>query len=161
LAVGGGHVALQHERLVSACGQQGGEDFYVRDPSGEHEAVAPAPQRGRDVGDDLAVACGVRDQSAVHFGERTGRGQVDIVGAEFGLVDVEQASWSRLGRPEVDEGVLTVAEHSAVVSGFVSLVMVRRAGPSCQVTSSSSPRRTGVAVSPSQNWAPIRLTEWS
>jgi len=111
--VGDGHAALQHERLVSACGQQGGEDFYVRDPSGEHEAVAPAPQRGRDVGDDLAVACLVSDESVVHLGERTGRGQVDIVAAEFGLVDVEQASGSRLGRPEVDEGVLTVADRSA------------------------------------------------
>ena len=153
-AVGGGHAALQHERLVSARGEHGSKGLDVGDPSGEDEAVAPAPQGGGDVVDDLGVAGLVDGQCAVHLGERARRGQVpSSPELEGGLVDVQQASGSGVGvspRPRGCPGRPCVG------------VMVCRTGPSCQVTSSPSPsRRAGVAVRPSQNCAPIRLTEWS
>ena len=49
------------------------------DPPGEDEAVAPAGQGGGDVVDDLGVAGLVGDQRTVDLGERTRRGQVDVV----------------------------------------------------------------------------------
>lgn len=103
--------ALQDERLMSARGQQGRESFHVRDPSGKHEAVAPTAQCGIHIGDDLGVACLVRDESAVQFGERRGARQVDAVGAELGLVDIQHPSRSCVRRPGVHEGARIVLGH--------------------------------------------------
>lgn len=76
------HAALQHYRLIPVRRQHRGKGVDVRDSSGEHEAVPPAPQGGCHIGDDLGVAILVGDESAVQFRERYWRRQVDIVGAE-------------------------------------------------------------------------------
>jgi hypothetical protein len=77
----------------------------VRDASGEHEAVAPAPQRGAHVGDESGVACFVQGEGAVRCGDHVRSGWFPIVGAELerGLVDVEQASGYHVRLPGLHE----------------------------------------------------------
>ena len=101
--VGAGHAAPQHQGGVSVLGQQRCQGVDVGDPSGEYEAVASAGQGRGDVADDLYVSGLVGDERTVDLRERARCGQIEVVEAEAGLVDVQQASRPCLRYPGVHE----------------------------------------------------------
>ncbi|HET9139398.1 MAG TPA: hypothetical protein VFO68_08535, partial [Actinophytocola sp.] len=81
------------------------------DPSGQDETVAATLEgRGEIVG-DLCVAGLVQGQEAVHLGERTRRVQVHLVGAERGLVEIQESSRSGVGVHHGRDRVLFVVGH--------------------------------------------------
>ncbi|HEY6793286.1 MAG TPA: hypothetical protein VI248_01245 [Kineosporiaceae bacterium] len=98
------HSALEHEGPVPVLSQEGGERLDVCDPAGEHEHVAAASERRVNVRDDLVVAFGVSGQGSVDAGEGAGRCQVDVVGTEGGLVQVQDTAWGDVLHPHLLQG---------------------------------------------------------
>jgi hypothetical protein len=66
--IGGTHRSLEHERLMSPCGEHCGKSLDVGDPSGEDQTIAATRQgRGNVIGDQ-SVSWLVEGQSPVHLG---------------------------------------------------------------------------------------------
>jgi hypothetical protein len=110
-AVGGAHRALQHERLMSSCGEHGGECLDVGDPTGEDQAVAPAFQSRGDIVGNQRVAWLVKGQPSVYLGQRARRVQIHVADRELGVVQEQNASWSGVGVHCGGEGALFLVRH--------------------------------------------------
>ena len=83
-AVLGVHAAAQYDRVIAHAPQGVGEFLQVRDPLGEHEAVAASGQRCCDVGGDLAGAVLVGGQVTVNGGHSAWCLRVGAAGVAVG-----------------------------------------------------------------------------